>query len=73
MPLCDSLPECHALRTRPYRKGGILYIRAIDKCAILSQDRGPDMEARVWAIGGGFRSGAARVQSFKLEGCKRVS
>ena len=68
MPLRNSLPERHTLRTRSYWIRRILNVSTIDILAIFREYRGPDAEFGVRAVGCGFRSEAAGVQGVKL-GC----
>jgi hypothetical protein len=66
MPLRNRLPECYALCTHPYGIRNILDIRAVDILAIFGEDRGPDAELGVRAVGCGFRGRAAGVQGVEL-------
>jgi hypothetical protein len=66
MALCDRLPKCNPLRTRPHRIGCVFNIPAVDILAIAREDRSADPESRVRAVGSGFCSSTARVERIEL-------
>jgi hypothetical protein len=68
MPLRNRLPERYALRTRSYGIRSILNVRAVNVLAIFGEDRGPDAELGVRAVGCSFRGRAAGVHGVEL-GC----
>lgn len=66
MSLRDSLPERHALRTRPYRIRSILDVRTIDVLVVVCEDRSSDAELGVRTVSCGFGGGATSVEGVEL-------
>lgn len=62
----DSRPERNSLCACSHGVRCILDICAINIPVIISEDTGPDVESRVWAVGKVFGGSAAGVERMEL-------